>query len=430
MTKLITLFFIIVSLLTINIILKNNARRGDAIRLLWTLSALVFVLSMVSCPQIVFEGAALGLKTWWNIVFPALLPFFIASELLMSFGFVHFMGELLDPVMRPLFNVPGSGSFVMAVGFTSGYPIGSMVTARLRKEGLCSRVEAERLMSFTNNSSPLFMLAAVAVGMFNNPGLGVLIAGTHYLSNITLGLILRFYSLKEGGMPRQTSTGSRNPVVRALGRMMQVQRKEKRPPGKIIGDAISKSIANLLNIGGFIILFSVIIKLLSAAGIISSIAEILGFFLLPLGFSPDILPALSSGFLEMTIGSKLASEAPVPLSQQVIAVGMILAWSGISVHAQAASMIADTDIRMLPFILSRVGHTCLAGIYTYLACRWMGNLEVTTPTIAATHYFQNNSLAYLGFKTFLIFLLLLLAIMILSLLFHLLFSLRLLVIRK
>lgn len=96
------LFFIIVSLLTINIMLKNNARRGDAIRLLWTLSALVFVLSMVSCPQIVFEGAALGLKTWWNIVFPALLPFFIASELLMSFGLVHFMGELLDPVMRPV----------------------------------------------------------------------------------------------------------------------------------------------------------------------------------------------------------------------------------------------------------------------------------------------------------------------------------------
>lgn len=217
MAKLIMLFFIIVSLLTINIMLKNNARRGDAIRLLWTLSALVFVLSMVSCPQIVFEGAALGLKTWWNIVFPALLPFFIASELLMSFGLVHFMGELLDPVMRPLFNVPGSGSFVMAVGFTSGYPIGSMVTARLRKEGLCSRVEAERLMSFTNNSSPLFMLAAVAVGMFNNPGLGVLIAGTHYLSNITLGLILRFYSSKEGGMPRQTSTGERNPIARPWG---------------------------------------------------------------------------------------------------------------------------------------------------------------------------------------------------------------------
>lgn len=30
-------------------------------------------------------------------------------------------------------------------------------------------------------------------------------------------------------------------------------------------------------------------------------------------------------------------------------------------------MIADTDIRMLPFVFSRVCHTCLAGIYTYVA---------------------------------------------------------------
>ncbi|MDD4767253.1 MAG: sporulation integral membrane protein YlbJ [Desulfotomaculaceae bacterium] len=430
MAKLIMLFFII-AVLAINIVFKDKSRRADAVRLFWAASALVFVISMVSYPRIVFDGATLGLKTWWNIVFPSLLPFFIASELLMSFGFVHFMGELLDPVMRPLFNVPGSGSFVMAVGFTSGYPIGSMVTARLRAEGLCSRVEAERLMSFTNNSSPLFMLAAVAVGMFNNPGLGVLIAGAHYLSNITLGLILRFYSRHEDGVLPPKTARQKNPAARAFRRMMQVQRMEKRPPGKIIGDAVSKSVANLLNIGGFIILFAVIIKLLGAAGIIDSIAGILGFILLPLGFSPDIMPALGSGLFEMTIGSKLASEAPVPLTQQVVAVGMILAWSGISVHAQAASMIADTDMRMLPFVLSRVCHTCLAGIYTYIACRWAGNLDqMAAPVMAATRYFSNDGIISLNIKLFLLFLILLAAIIVTALLFYTVCSLRLLIIRK
>lgn len=418
MAKLILLLFIM-ALLTINIVLKDKSRRGDAIRLFWTLSALVFVVSMVSYPRIVFDGAALGLKTWWNIVFPSLLPFFIASELLMSFGFVHFMGELLDPVMRPLFNVPGSGSFVMAVGFTSGYPIGSMVTARLRADGLCTRVEAERLMSFTNNSSPLFMLAAVSVGMFNNPGLGVLIAGAHYLSNITLGLMLRFYSRNEDGMIPQTAARQKNPAARALRRMLQVQRLEKRPPGKIIGDAISRSVTNLLNIGGFIILFAVIIKLLGTAGIIDTIAGILGIILLPLGFSPDILPALGSGLFEMTIGSKLASEASVPLTQQVVAVGMILAWSGISVHAQAASMIADTDMRMLPFVLSRICHTCLAGIYTYIACKWAGNLdEMTAPVMATARFLEDVSCISFSCKVFLLFILLLAAVIMAALILH------------
>lgn len=397
---------------------KLPGQPKDRIRLIWTILAVLFVFSMILQPRIAYEGAVMGLKTWWNIVFPSLLPFFIASELLMSFGVVHFMGELLDPVMRPLFNVPGSGSFVMAVGFTSGYPIGSMVTARLRTDGLCTRAEAERLMAFTNNSSPLFMLVAVSVGMFNNPGLGILIAGAHYLSNITLGIILRFYARSDGGI-KPAAAGGQNPAARALRKMLQVQRMENRPQGKIIGDAVSKSVANLLNIGGFIILFAVIIKLLGAAGIIDTIAVILGYILLPLGFSPEILPALGSGFFEMTIGSKLASEAAAPLAQQVVAVGMILAWSGISVHAQAASMIADTDIRMLPFVVSRVCHTCLAGIYTYFACRWAGPLEeMAAPVMAFNRYFQVDSLVSLNFKVFLLFLVLLAAIIIAALLLH------------
>lgn len=397
---------------------KLPGQPKDRIRLIWTILAVLFVFSMILQPRTAYEGAVMGLKTWWNIVFPSLLPFFIASELLMSFGVVHFMGELLDPVMRPLFNVPGAGSFVMAVGFTSGYPIGSMVTARLRTDGICTRVEAERLMSFTNNSSPLFMLVAVSVGMFNNPGLGVLIAGAHYLSNITLGIILRFYARNDGGRIPASSFGQKNPAARAFHKMLQVQRMENRPPGKIIGDAVSKSVTNLLNIGGFIILFAVIIKLLGTAGIIDTIAVILGYILLPLGFSPDILPALGSGLFEMTIGSKLASEAAAPLIQQVVAVGMILAWSGISVHAQAASMIADTDIRMTPFVISRLCHTCIAGLYTYIACRWAGQLEAASPAMAVTRYFRDSSLISLNFKLFLLFLILLAAIIVTALLFY------------
>lgn len=394
------------------------SRRRDLVRLFWTACVLVFVISMISCPQVVFQGALTGLKTWWNIVFPALLPFFIASELLMNFGVVHFMGVLLEPVMRPLFNVPGAGSFVMAIGYTSGYPIGSMVTARLRSEGLCSRVEAERLMSFTNNSSPLFMLVAVAVGMFNNPGIGVIIAGAHYLSNLVLGFFLRYYARSE--TERFPNRNVRRGLLRAATRrMLQVQREENRPVGKIMGDAVRNAVTNLLNIGGFIILFAVIIQLLFHVGFIDTLAGILGVFLLPLGFSTEILPALGSGFFEMTIGSKLASEAAAPLLQQIVAIGMILAWSGLSVHAQAASMIAETDIRMLPFVVSRLAHTCLAGIFTYLLCRWRLPLEeLAAPALAASGEWQYPSYAG-SFKMLLIFFISLAAIILFALLLNL-----------
>ena len=66
-------------------------------------------LSMILLPEPSFKAAERGLTVWWEIVLPALLPFFIAAELLMGMGIVHFMGVFMEPLMRPLFNVPGIG---------------------------------------------------------------------------------------------------------------------------------------------------------------------------------------------------------------------------------------------------------------------------------------------------------------------------------
>jgi sporulation integral membrane protein YlbJ len=323
---------------------------------------------MINQPRVVYQGATTGLITWWEIVFPSLLPFFIASEILMKLGLVRFMGVLLEPVMRPLFNVPGAGGFVMVIGFTSGFPIGSMVTAQLRKQGLCTRVEAERLMSFTNNSSPLFMLTAVAVGMFKQPELGIVIAGAHYLANICLGFCLRFY----GRNDREYSCavhGQEWSLKQAFHALLEHQRRESPALGKLLGEAVSSSVNKLINIGGFIILFAVIIRLFNEAGIIDLIASGIGLLLVPLGFSPEILNALASGFFEMTIGTKIASEAATTQLQSLMAVGMILGWSGLSIHAQVASMIAGTDISMKPFIFSRIAHALLAACFTWLFYR-------------------------------------------------------------
>jgi Uncharacterized protein conserved in bacteria len=161
---------------------------------------------------------------------------------------------------------------VLAVGYTSGYPIGAMITAKLRSQGLCTRLEAERLMAFTNNSSPLFMLVAVSVGMFNNPQLGPVIAIAHYAANLTLGFLLRFYGRGDPEIvnlpPTREST-----LKRAFAEMFAVYQKDRRSLGKILSDAVRSAVQNLFNIGGFIILFAVLIQLLTAAGFIQFLAQ-------------------------------------------------------------------------------------------------------------------------------------------------------------
>ena len=78
----------------------------------------VFItVSMVQYPKESFDSAIMGLNLWWNVVFPALLPFFILSEILMGLGVVHFIGVLLEPLMRPLFNVPGVGALELSTSW-------------------------------------------------------------------------------------------------------------------------------------------------------------------------------------------------------------------------------------------------------------------------------------------------------------------------
>ncbi|NLZ28538.1 MAG: sporulation integral membrane protein YlbJ, partial [Firmicutes bacterium] len=125
-------------------------------------------VSVILFPEDAFNASVTGLEIWWKIVFPALLPFFVISHILIGLGVVHMLGVILEPIMRPLFNVPGAGSFVLAMGLASGFPIGALLTTKLREQNLCTRIEAERLLSFTNTADPLFMFGAVAVGMIGH----------------------------------------------------------------------------------------------------------------------------------------------------------------------------------------------------------------------------------------------------------------------
>lgn len=326
------------------------------------LSGFLLVIAMVLYPEEAFAASLKGLDIWWNVVFPALLPFFIGAQILMALGVVHFMGVMLEPFMRPLFNVPGTGSFVMAMGLASGYPIGSILTARLRKQDMINKTEAERLMSFTNTADPLFMAGAVAVGMFKNAAVAGIIMSAHYISALLTGLILRFY--KKDAPITKSPPSTEGTFSRAVKALNSARAADNRPVGQILGDAVRDSVNTLLLIGGFIILFSVIIQMLNTTGFISYLSIAIGYILIPLGLSTTLTPSIISGLFEISLGTQMASEAMAPLDQRLIIASAIIAWSGLSVHAQVAAMIQGTDISIGPYIRSRLLHAILAGAIT------------------------------------------------------------------
>ncbi|HBC98115.1 MAG TPA: sporulation integral membrane protein YlbJ [Clostridium sp.] len=321
---------------------------------------LLLICAMFYYPQEVLKSASAGLSLWANYLLPALFPFFVVSDLLMKQGFVHVLGVLLEPLMRPLFRLPGKASFVLAMTHTSGIPIGAILTCKMRKEGAITRIEGERLLAFTCNPSPGFMFGALASGMLSNPALGIIIAGSIYLSNFIVGLLFRFYG-------QDPNPGFKHDFSfrRAWRELRLVQKENKKPTGKMLADAVHESVSTILLVGGFIVFFSVITHLMSILRINAYLAQgvtlISGGLLSTLGAN-----ALVQGLIESTIGCKATISAFSSLNSQVGMLTFILGWGGISVLAQVASFTASTDLRLLPFVLGRVLHSFLALIISQI----------------------------------------------------------------
>lgn len=325
-------------------------------------STAFLTFALISYPDQALEASLRGLNMWLEKVFPSLLPFFITAELLIAFGVVKFIGVLCEPIMRPLFNVPGVGSFAWAMGMASGYPTGAKITVRLREEKQITKLEGERLVSFTNACSPLFIFGVVAAVFFNDAKLGILLALAHYGGNALVGICMRFYGGKDHEKEVKTEK-QKVSLLRAFKDMHTSRLADKRPFGEIFGDAVINSIKTLVMVGGFIIIFSVFIKLLYIIGVSTILSSGLQLILHILSMPIELALPIFSGLFELTIGSDLITNVTSgPMIAKVIAVSFILGFNGFSVQAQVASILAKSDIRFFPYFFARILHGLFASV--------------------------------------------------------------------
>ncbi|MGB9792857.1 MAG: sporulation integral membrane protein YlbJ [Thermacetogeniaceae bacterium] len=373
------------------LVLKVHHLRKAILPYLWLILCLAFGAGMVSFPATVFVTAKNGLHTWWNIVVPSLLPFFIISELLIRLGFVSFLGKIMEPVMKPLFNLPGTSGFILGVSYLSGSPLCAILTARLRKEGLCTKEEGERLIAFTSNASPLFLLGAVSVGMLKDPNLGPYIASIHYLSNLFCGLLLKLLSKKKQA---QTAEKQKKTIASSLENPFPQKSSNF---GLLLGETVRNATTTLLTIGGFIALFSVLVGIMQSTGIFSLILKISTPIAKLINFDVTLVRSLLYGFFEMTIGVNEASKSSADLLQQLIAIEAILAWNGLSIHAQVAGMISGTDLTILPYLFARLLQVFLAVLLTCLLSPFLPcGQHVPATALSQPAVFWNNIALTLG----------------------------------
>jgi sporulation integral membrane protein YlbJ len=344
--------------------MRNQGFTG--IYLIAFLTIAISILFMLF-PQQGFEAALRGVSIWWDILFPALFPFFVISELLLGFGIVHFLGTLLDPMMRPVFRIPGIGGFVMAMGFASGYPVGARLTSKLWEQQLVDRDEGERLVAFTSSSDPIFLIGAVSIGFFHDVSIALVLAIAHYGGAVMIGLLMRFHGSPSVQLPHQFQTKGRI-WERAFLSMHTARIKDGRPIGVLLNQAVHSSLGLSFVVGGLVVFFSVVLEVLTAGHVMGFLYMLVQTVLQLTGLPASLAEAVIKGIFEVTLGAKAAGAAGdnIPLVNKTAIAAFILSWAGLSVHAQIVSLLSNTNMRYFPFITARFVHGIVSALLVVL----------------------------------------------------------------
>ena len=330
----------------------------------WLLGAGLFcaALALMAYPQESMEAARDGLSLCANVIVPSLFPFFALAALVVELGLSRYLGKLLEGVMAPLFRVNGACASALALGFVGGYPVGARTAIALYEKGQCSKTEAERLLAFCNNSGPAFIFGVGGAGVFASGKIGLLLYLIHLLASLCVGVLFRFYKPSQGP---------------GRGRTARVQFEAVSFPAAF-ARSVTGSLTSCLNICAFVLLFTVVLRLLALSGALDLLAGGLCALLAPLGLTDVWARKLLTGLLEISSGvSSLTGEGT--LSGRLSMAAFILGWAGLSVHCQVLSFLEHSGLSMKTYFVGKLLH---GGISAVLAAGLARFLPLEQPVSA------------------------------------------------
>lgn len=279
----------------------------------------LLVWFLAAAPEI-RAAAAEALALCAGSVIPALFPFLVLSTLLVSLGFGEWLSPYLAGLMTPLFRQPGLSSGALVLGLVGGYPIGARTAAEIYRRRLLTEDEARRLLTFCNNSNPVFLISVLGAGVFGSVRTGVWLWLIHLLSALLVGLLFRGGG---GGNPARVPAAPAPAAVSF--------------PAAFVG-AVGSAAGAMVSICGFVTFFYVLAKPLSALGSYWAPALV---GLVELFSLTPLLPPDRLGF--------------------ILAAG-ISGWGGLSVLAQTAAVLDGTGLPLTPCLLGKA----LQGLFSAL----------------------------------------------------------------
>ena len=285
---------------------------------IWILGAVFLSVGImgysVFYPKETGETIRRALLLFAEKILPSLFAFSVSAKILTRSGFCERLER--TPLCRlfPFFGVSAAGFSAMLLGFLSGFPVGASVLAELVSGGRMKREEAESLLPFCNNAGAAFVIGTVGLLVFDSAEIGRAL----YLAQ-TVAALFAVILTARGRIPFLSFSA--------------LERRREGAAVSLVTSAIGEGAISMVGIGGYIVFFSVVTKMLFRV-----FHAFLPFF--------DGIFAIFSGFLEISGGIALISEMSFPEFERLVLCGFLLGFGGISVWMQVADRAENAGISL------------------------------------------------------------------------------------
>jgi sporulation integral membrane protein YlbJ len=358
MIYIIILWFLIISLIILLIKLLN-IKKNIIICIFISLFIILFILNINQCISAAIDGC----KLWYKSILPTTFPFIVICNLLIYYDGISLYSKFLGPLIcRPL-GLSKNCSFPIVASILCGYPLGAKYCVDLYSTDYIEKEEYERLLNIASNVGPLFLIGSVAGTLLENISLGYILLIGNYLSLLFIGFITK---KKRTNIKLSSHSYSKHETVNF---------------GTSIKNAIQNGINTTFSIGGFIVIFSVVISLIKSNSYFYIIFEQLEtFFSLPIG----TLYSLFLGSIEMTNGCSIISTVSLPLELKLSIISFLCSFSGLAVIAQVSSFVSETKINYSKYIFFKLIQGIFSFAVTYVSFKLF-------PTSIYTSKLMSNS---------------------------------------
>ena len=314
-----------------------------------TLICSLIIFQIILAPNICIQYTISGAKLFFNAIFPSLFPFLVVINIIIGYDGIHIYSKLLgNLICRPL-KLPKECNFALLVSVLCGYPLGARYTCDLYEKKIIDLNSCERLLNIASNASPLFILGSVGTSMMSSPKIGYILLSSNILSCIFMGLIIP----------------SKNYAFRIKYRSSNFSKAESSSLniGTIFKNSIEDAIKNTLNIGGFIVIFSVITGIIKDNVIFNIVISKLSLII---GASSNFIEGILLGMLEMTNGCYLISSSHSNLYVKLPVLSFLIAFSGLSIISQVYSYTYKYTVSIKKYITRKFFQGIISAILTII----------------------------------------------------------------